>query len=472
MSKLDSLYNAKINQVETAIDSIAYHNEKDSLAILRKEQELLDKQKSHSLDSLNDVLNGIEEFQEHKAINNQIVNGGMLNGLGMENLDALENEIFDLTADVVNFEANTNVLENYEEFQEMYKQLVAIHDPYQSGGAPFTFPIAKAQGEWQFMAGLDEDISKVRGTDLILNDNALRYQDMNGLDKVFGDAYSLPDLNLQNTTLARLYASDVEIRELINGRGVHDENGEIVWMQGFNDIVNHFDLLSPKATLFPNVKWLINEPIGSTDLLTSLLKIYNEDGLSIDNIASLDQTSPEANKFYSDDYPGISTFVRNLNQLSTAQSKVVSNRVSNIIDKIYNKTTAIQKSLPKDFFSKFESYKKRFGDQTKGSAPPGAWGIGDWSETYPGEYFGIDPLADSTFSKLKGKQDKLINAQSQYKWITGEQYDLNETLNQISLVTLNKELDELPDYEKTDAFNNLIIQLTSQLKPADYSPAE
>jgi hypothetical protein len=82
----------------------------------------------------------------------------------------------------------------------------------------------------------------------------------------------------------------------------------------------------------------------------------------------------------------------------------------------------------------------------------------------PGEFFGIDPLEDKKFRKLKELQDRLSSAKDGYKYLTGDNYDVNKALNIISLETLNKELDKLPDYEKTDAFDELLIKLTGEIQ--------
>jgi hypothetical protein len=83
-------------------------------------------------------------------------------------------------------------------------------------------------------------------------------------------------------------------------------------------------------------------------------------------------------------------------------------------------------------------------------------------------------MLDSKYQTLEEKKDRLYSAREGYKFVTGTDYDLNEALNTLSIETLEVELDKLPDYEKTDAFNDLLILLTGEMQknPGIYSEAE
>ena len=105
------------------------------------------------------------------------------------------------------------------------------------------------------------------------------------------------------------------------------------------------------------------------------------------------------------------------------------------------------------YFDKFNKLKERFGiDQMTGNI-----------ET-PGVYHGINPLEDPKYQKLKDKKDNLFKAVSSYERLTGKKYDVMEALNLLSIETLETQLEDLPDYEKTAAFEDLLLLLTDKLQ--------
>tara|TARA_R110002110_G_scaffold152594_5_gene345328 strand:- start:1341 stop:2783 length:1443 start_codon:yes stop_codon:yes gene_type:complete len=462
-NKLDNLFQQQTINVSNSLDSIQYA---DSLNLAKAEEEdalNLLQLRNNSLDSTRQVTQGIEELQAHKSIKNTIIRGGSLISLDANESQNIEAEILNLTRDVVMHEANNNSLDDYAEFLAMYEDLNNIHSnlnrkgvPYQSTTRQPNRVVSKQMGEWTYQA-------PVSGNDVILNSDNLRYRDVNGLDKILGEGLGLPDMDLRGVTLARLYASDKDIQNYVYGTTIINDNGQLEHLDGFSDIAKRFNLLEPDpigTTGFMNFNWLVNENIGSTYLLTRALE---------------GKTSNPKSNYFADLAAGIvpDPILRlKLEAIPAAQREVIINKLDTAVNKIYSKAQTIEKTFGTDFFTKFEKYKERFAKDHKLVDRPvssyagmyNPFGSPNLTVDTPGEYYGIDPLEDKKFRKLKELKDKLQSAKDGYKYLTGETYDLNEALNLISLETLNSQLDKLPDYEKTDAFDELLIKLTGELQ--------
>ena len=452
--------------------------------------------KKAEFDSLQLTLDGVEELEDYIKDKNKIIHGPILSSV----IDdaKLQEGIVNLTRDLVQYEATTNVQDDYDDFINMYNELAQIHEAYQSlSYSPGAFGLHKGEGEWQFgMAGgafgiggrgpagspapVDIYGNAIPGQQggmfsaFLLNEENLRFRDMNGLDKIFGDVlvsseelietkvgtgefyYKLitgednrhmtryvqkpSDQDLQRVTLSRLFAGDEEIRKLIYGTNLLDPTEDkVAHLQGFKDIVDYYKLGGPTGIgSGENLKWFFNNPVGMTNLLTESLiakqngKNYFEEGIQTDTYL---------------------IFEKALQHLPTEQRQAIGQQLQGIQETIGGSA----------YFDKFNKLKERFGiDEMTGNI-----------ET-PGVYHGINPLEDPKYRHLQDKKDNLFKAVSSYERLTGKKYDVMEALNLLSIETLETQLEDLPDYEKTAAFEDLLLLLTDKLQeePGIYTPAQ
>ena len=249
------------------------------------------------------------------------------------------------------------------------------------------------------------------------------------------------DQDLERVTLARLFAGDEEIRKLIYGTNLLDPaEDKVAHLQGFKDIVDYYELGGPTGIgSGENLKWFFNNPVGMTNLLTESLiakqngKNYFEEGIQTDTYL---------------------IFEKALQHLPTEQRQAIGKQLQVLVDEIWLRVEGIQETIGGSaYFDKFNKLKERFGiDQMTGNI-----------ET-PGVYHGINPLEDPKYQKLKDKKDNLFKAVSSYERLTGNKYDVMDALNLLSIETLETQLEDLPDYEKTAAFEDLLLLLTDKLQ--------
>ena len=455
------------DSLEKVIQDSLKQAEIDSIAL--EEANLLKNQKK--IDSLSQILDGIEEFGAFNTENQQIIKGPVFNST----IDptVLEESILNLTRDLLAFEARTNVTEDYDNFVEMYDELVQIHKPYQdftgSAFTPGSFGIQKGEGEWQF--GLP-DIN-VQSYPL-LNEENLRFKDMNSLDKIFGDVLNIDvvdedgltldipsDRSLERVTMSRLFASDKVIRDLVYGSKTIDPSSQnLVHQQGFNDIIRNFNLGG--GTGFgsgENIKWALNYPLGETILLTDALKAKSQ---GIDYFLQPDKLS--------------SQFINALSGYSDVQQNQINLQLQEIVNEIHLRMEGINTTIGGSaYFEKFNKLKKRFGQdwiyntETSASLDDVLVDIGR-TDT-PGQYHGLSPQDDPIYQTYQDKKDKLYKEIAGYEFLTGEKYDTIEALNMLSIEALDTQLEDLPDYEKTQAFEDLLVTLSNQLGQV-YTPAK
>ena len=105
------------DSLEKVIQDSLKQAEIDSIAL--EEANLLKNQKK--IDSLSQILDGIEEFGAFNTENQQIIKGPVFNST----IDptVLEESILNLTRDLLAFEARTNVTEDYDNFVETWDNL-------------------------------------------------------------------------------------------------------------------------------------------------------------------------------------------------------------------------------------------------------------------------------------------------------------------------------------------------------------
>ena len=472
------------NQINIAIQDSLEQLRLDSINQAKIDSTALAKahhiKSQNKIDSLYGVIDGVEEFQKAIKDKNQLIHGPVFSST--VNTEALEESILDLTRDLIQFEANSNVTEDYDDFINMYNELAQIHGKYQSMSfEPGAFGWQKGEGEWQFGApsghfgtgghGPADSSQDGRISSFLLNDDNLRFKDMNGLDKVFGDVLNpiaideygnhIPsDRDLERVTLSRLFASDKHIQNLVKGKAIVDsETLQYTHEQGFNDIIRHYNLGG--ATGFgsgENVKWALNYPLGETILLTEALKakVNGEDYFNATSGQIFDN----------------STFNNVIGQYSTAQQQVIRNQLQGLVDEIYLRMEGIKEGIGGSaYFDKFNKLKERFGQDWYLSSYPGSRGASNMKVDTPGQYHGFSPEDDSKYKTYLDKKDKLYKEISGFEFLTGTKYDPIEALNLLSIEALDVQLEELPDYEKTQAFEDLLVTLSNQLGQV-YTPAK
>mgnify|MGYP003145540147 CR=1 FL=1 len=406
----------------------------DSLLALEQQQKIdslkQDSLKKVAADSL--MLESLKNIKDIEDMDSQYVQEGPVSGVysGSDVKERLHEEILDITRDMVLLEANTNVKDDLKRFSMLKQELGNLHSQYQEIYSPILSHAGAASGIRAGVTGTRRSIFN--------DENLFRFSNANGLDKLWASGIPGSDIhmNLENLTKGRLFASNKEIQNIINGITDLDENNKVyVKTPGFLDIMNEYNLGGESAG-WKKIK-------GTFGFSTNNMNILNW-ALKAKRIGTNWFLSDEAENENTLSGPG-KEFKDRISIYPLEQQKIILETLQNMVDDVYTKGLAIDKQSD-ILLDEYNGLSKKF---------------------IPREEMNTNTMTlydNDNLVTMKEKQKEIFDLMDTYKYYTAEDFDLNNVLNSISVETLNTEIDKLPDYEKTDAFNELLIKLSDELQ--------
>jgi hypothetical protein len=406
----------------------------DSLAALKQQQQIdsvkqdsVKKAKANAL-----LLDSLRNLKDLKNIDLQYVQEGPVSGIysGADVKERLSDEILDLTRSMVLLEANTNVQDDLKRFLMLKEELANLHGQYQNIYSSDISSVGAAGGMRAGGLGLRKDI--------FIDESLFKFTNPNGLDKLWtagepgGDAY----MNLENLTKGRLFASNKEIQNIINGVSDLDEDNKVyVKTPGFLDIMDEYKL-GGETGAWKKIKGAFGFTSNNMNILNLALnaKRVGKDWF-------FEWWSKDENTISG---PG-KEFTDRISVYPQEQQKIILETLQNMVNDIYSRAIAIDDKA-NIMLDEYNSLSRKFVSREE-------------MNTDTMTQYDNDNLVE-----MKEKQKEIFDLMDAYKYYTAEDFDLNESLNSISVETLNQELEKLPDYEKTDAFNELLIKLSDELQ--------
>ena len=441
----DSLAALQLKQQATQ-DSIR----QDSLEKVKRDQALLLKDQQDSLKKL-------IKLEDYDRINDQIVGPVASTYVSPNVKEKLGNEIINLTRESLLYEADTNVYDDLSQYQSLRDSILAIHSPFQrteelpSGISPQYGGTAK---ELKNMLE-DETLVKLHGAnsmDRIWPSRWTEQGKMETFEMVAGpvelhaeDTYwTEDDPNLRNLTIARLVASDPEIKKVIYGNVGIDENGDPVKHNaGFLDILTQFSLTG-ETVQWEKIKEKMGFRANALQLLDMSLaakkKGYNY---------FFDEGWDNAQWQFAGSRGAAGEFSARIKALPEAERKVILESLQNMTNDIYAKGIKIEEKadlMLDDYFRLSKKFPKRSKN------------IGELHSNTD------TPYDNKNLVSLKEKEEDIHGLMHAYKMYTGEDYDLENSLNELSIMELGKELEGLPDFERTEALEQWLIKLADEFQ--------
>ena len=405
----------------------------DSLAQLKNQQAAID---SARADSVRQVQNQLSRDSLKTAINKRQINKAKIkntNGLSVKFKESdskarMHDDILDIVGNIAQLEANTNVRADFERLHILRNDITNIHKPFTSA------PASTAALSGKFMT-----------TDFKLIDKQLergvkfRFFGANSMDKMW--YYGDDELNLYNLTASRILAQDSHIQDIVNGSYTTTEDGQTVLKDmGFIDIMDQFDL-DGESTLWKNVKKYTGSRANSLRVLDIALKEKKRG-----NEFFFDILQGENHLTDSDERAFYDSIKNKMSQYREGMSMQVAETLQKMVNSIYSRgIIAEQKS--NELIEEFKSLEKLF-PKKEGNT--------------------LTMYDNKDLIKTKELQQQLTHYLDNHKLFTGEDYDLNKALNQLSLDTLMVDINKLDPSERTEALDKLISSFGGNAGQSQY----
>tara|TARA_A100001201_G_scaffold123494_2_gene107418 strand:- start:446 stop:1939 length:1494 start_codon:yes stop_codon:yes gene_type:complete len=496
MSKLSDARKARSKGIADSLSALKYQVSgqaaADSLALLQSQQEeFIDR--VNSLEGANRAADKLSSFMQADSLLNK---GPVLGGLSDEQESNAYDGIKNILRDIVEYEASTNVEDDYDKFVSQIRYLEELHGKYQNLNPSGLNPFGKIDGQKFNFQGMGTEV----GTN-ILNESNLRFQDEDGLDTIIGrvlneDNESSADGDLKRVTIARIAAGDEEIHNMIYGKLNPSNvfgNRSVSQEGGFNQIVKEFNLDGsklPDNSLIPFIdraiqtagdigKEIFDIPTGESNLLFEALSAkrkgvdYFTNSIDLERESSL-MFQEELKEYYNDlgsglrGMPDVPVQSQSLSIMNTELAKLdpsirtsVIEKLQSYVDDIYLRITSIEDNIDVAFdFKEFNRLKSKFYKPVDMSLDNFGSGV-----LFNNPIINkVDPMLDPVYQKLQSKKDNLYKSLTGYEQLTGDKLEVLDILNDLSIESLGKEIETLPEEEQTENFNQLLIDFSNQLQ--------
>jgi hypothetical protein len=462
------------------LENLALETQKsDSTAIALQEQARLDsiaRADSIKLETLKH-LKTAQTLQDLEKLDSQFVEGQPMSSvyLNPEYQTQSEDAIYSLLEDMIVHEAQTNISDDYQAFNLLRQELINIHSPYQH---VVYDPAIGGQAGSDFGPDL-MDISTNPNL-ITIKEEGFKpinrwFQGANNIDKIWpsdtkkfkepskwesnvedplgfnistyleeGPYYKTEDHDFRSATVARMVASDQEIRDLILGRADLNEKTE-KWevSGGLVSLIDSYNISGESETW----SWM-KESFGFRSNTLKIIDIalkakkmgrnyFTDPGGWMTEKGAFEWFGPT-----SYNVSGISMEMeQRLSAYPVEQQNIIRQSLQEAVNLIYSKGSKIEEHA-NELVNKFESYQAQFSGK-RGLSP-----------RLDGPSQNKDLIAAEEY---KRDLDGSIKA---YKAISGVDFNVHEALNNISIKHLEEELEKLPDSERTDAIDQYLINLT------------
>jgi predicted CopG family antitoxin len=443
-------YTQYINSEQALIDSANAQNEKINTI-------------QNNLDNIDGIARSLDNLNELLSEENKFAQGPLLGGLSPSESEEALQGIKNLTMDLAVFEASTDISDDYAKFNNQINLLLDLHSEYQPVGSSVSL-----------------------NRERILDDTFYRFEDVNKLDAIIGavlhgENEGPIDQDIARVTLARSIDKDKEVHKLVYG---YNSNADQKHYDGFMDIAKFYNLYGEGVTtpygnpmprvnrMYESLLAMRGEQNPSSELLTEaliakrngidyftdseILESQFEQDFRQEQLEYFENIRQSGGLYGMPDTPIRSKALSKLNeglaQLEPSQRELVKKTMQGFVDDISLRISSVEDYYTNEYFNDFEKLKNKFSHTPVGGGFPGEG---------PRK---IDPMLDSNYRKLQEKTDDLYKAKVGYERLTGDKVQLFDILNEISIQTLNEEIDKLPDEEQTDNFNELLIELSNRLQ--------
>lgn len=387
-----------------------------------------------------------------------------------------EQELLNLSRELVLHEAKTNADEDFNEYIDVRNKIHDLHESYD---------------------GIRQDVQYAGGTmitpeygNITDNPNRLTFSNRNKLDLIWANAMSplsnvkdnivtfpeitedgslvevdMPqsiareegldagpielesslddstigkaDLSLENVTKSRIVASNPEIHNLIYGQKI----SETEKIPGFFDALDEFGL-DNEGDLLEDFKGKLNMQTSKSVILQEALQFKNNgrDWFYANERALIGRGNTDAYLEFHQELNKQPKFVQD-NMRKNLQKYIdeiyeMGMRVYNN-DKLYDRYTELKKSFPQ-----YDS---------------------DWSS----EILDLDDHGNKDLDYILNKKEEIHKVMKAYKFDHGEQFDISNSLNQISIDALNEEIDKLSEEDRTSNFDELLNILSNEIQESN-----
>ncbi|QDP60843.1 MAG: hypothetical protein Tp152DCM46671_25 [Prokaryotic dsDNA virus sp.] len=437
---------------QARIDSIAFEQ--------ARRDSILKHLKTHQ--TLKDLENLDSQFKENQPMSSVYLNP--------EYQEQSENAIYDLLTNMIVHEAQTNITDDYGRYNTLREDLINIHSPYQkvySGGSTDTgygmgietmedIPPSDISTRPDLIT-IGKYFSGPNNIDRMWPSDTKKFKEPtsfeSNLDLTFninryleeGPYYRTENHDFRSATVARMVASDQEIRDLILGRAdLNEETQKWEVSGGLVSLIDSYNLTG-ESNMW---KWM-KETFGLQDIYRSNTMKIIDVALKAKKMGRDYFTDPGGfmteNKAIMGKFYNVSGMSREMLERLSAypeeQQVIIRKSLQEAVDLVYSKGLEIEKHA-NELVDRFEAYQKQF---------PSKKGVSKM----------LDMPSENKDLVLSEQYKKdLQGSISAYKSISGKDFDVYEALNNISLTQLNEELDKLPDEERTDAIDQYLINLT------------
>lgn len=325
--------------------------------------------------------------------------------------------------ELIEIESKTNVYDDYQEYikvRDSINELNRNFQPYTRSFSTFT-PVDSPKENRQTDGN---SVDAIWASAMTPIDSSYGFENKTSIesDRLFGTL----DNSLENVTKSRLVASNSKIQDLIHGKRTMEGKHE-----GFYDMLE-FRNLDNEGDIMAKAKKLMGITMNKTAILKEALQYaHNNKSYFIDNHAV-------SSGVYKD-------FEEALSAYPEQYQRDVKYMLQNQVDKIYGTGIAIYNDT--DIIDRYEKGKAKF-------------------PKYKGEGTAIhfDQHGNKDLDNYLSKKAEIEFYKDEYEMYTNSSFDIDESLNAISMNTLNKELDKLPDEDRTSNFDGLIVKLTDDIQ--------
>ena len=439
--------------IQAEIDSLRNIEELDTLKLEQNRQDSLLKAKQdsikiakHSADSIRSLI----QQNDNDLITNPTIENAPIAAPyttpGYKNV--LNEEISDLSKKAIYHEAGTNVLEDVSKYHSVQQTLLDLHLEYQQ-----TTELKDPALANDIRPGM-RDLHNI-----LESESIVKLSGANGLDQIwytmeapltkfnrnYEEFYSLEVKNMdeilgendfRHTTVARLVASDPDIRKAVYGyTDVDEESNESTEHQGFIDVLGAYGL-NQESEVWKTMKGWLGVRSNELRILDAAVRAKGDGKYYfIDDMG----------KKYKKDHPIYSGLMTRLESMPLPQAHLVKETLQNFVNDIYTKGEKVEEQalvLLDEYYTLKTRFPKKEGPITREESM----------------------YHNSDLQTSKDLNKDLYSLIDTYEYFTSEQYNLQDSLNTLAIQTLETELGKLPDMERTEALDKWLIMFANELQ--------
>tara|TARA_R100000234_G_scaffold3291_2_gene2718 strand:- start:4657 stop:5994 length:1338 start_codon:yes stop_codon:yes gene_type:complete len=387
------------------------------------EEELRLQMVKDSLEMANSASKKLNAIIEKKGNNGEVIIPSNAIKNEEEFLSVTSNSLKQL----VDLESDLNIYDDFQEYNTMRKEIEEINEAFDNN-----IP----SGIYVDREGVPQKQS------LIDNPDKIYYNDKNSLDKIWGTSmlnelnkdadifltekgevkFSNPMLSLENITKSRIISQNPAIRELVYGTN------------GFNELLD-LNNLDAEGGIASGVKDALNISTNKTQILEEALHAKSKN-----------------KKWFIDgsDSDLYKKFLKELDNIKSEEAKeIIKINLQKQLDRIYEQGMTIYNDI--DMFDRYNELQEKF---------PKYKGFNE-------DVKYIEEHGNEQLQTYINKRDEYRQNKTYYETVYDTSFNVNEALNQISIGYLNKELEKLPDEERTSNLDSLIIKLSDSIQSED-----